>query len=66
MQHVGHVLSFSYKDPCANFDRRQVRGPIARLAMPKNPEHVTALEVAAGGKLAHVAVDTDRVGAVLT
>lgn len=66
MGNMGNVLSFNYQDPSPNFNRRQVRGPIARLATPKDPAHTTALEVAAGGKLGHVAVDTDKVGAMIS
>jgi chromosome segregation ATPase len=62
MGRLGHVLEFSYQDPSPDFNRREVRGPIARLATPKDPKHATALEVAAGGKLGHVVVDTDKAG----
>lgn len=65
MRHIGHIVGFEYRDPCPGFDRRKVRGPIARLATPKDPKHTTALEVAAGGKMGHVAVDNDKTGMLL-
>ena len=62
MRHIGHIVDFKYEDPGPGFDRRKVRGPIARLATPKDPKHTTALEVAAGGKMGHIAVDNDKTG----
>lgn len=63
---LGHILNFAYSDPRQGFDRRTVKGVLARLARVKDPTHATALEVAAGGKLSHIVVDTDHVGMLLT
>jgi structural maintenance of chromosome 2 len=56
-------LSFSYDDPCPNFDRKKVRGLVANLITIPN-EHedkANALEVCAGGKLKQIVVDTGEV-----
>lgn len=63
---IGHILNFAYNDPRQGFDRRTVKGVLARLVRVKDPTHATALEVAAGGKLSHIVVDTDHVGMSLT
>ena len=59
---IGHMLNFAYNDPWPGFDRRSVKGVLARLVQLKETTHATALEVAAGPKLSHVVVDTDQVG----
>lgn len=53
-------LNFRYRHPGGDFDAAAVRGPIARLVRLKDPLDATALEVAAGGRLFQVVVDTDR------
>jgi len=55
-------LTFQYKDPERNFDRRQVKGVAAKLFRIKDEMFCTGLETAAGGKLYNVVVDTDLVG----
>ena len=50
-------LAFRYSDPVRGFDRSKVKGLIAKLIRVKQPEHSTALEVVAGGKLYQVVVD---------
>ncbi|CAN0291655.1 unnamed protein product, partial [Discosporangium mesarthrocarpum] len=58
-------LSFEYSNPERGFDRSRVKGFIARLVQVPNPAHATALEVAAGGKLYQVVVDTEVTGKLL-
>lgn len=52
-------LDFRYRHPGGDFQDSAVRGPIARLVRLKDPLAATALEVAAGGRLFQVVVDTD-------
>jgi len=59
------VLSFQYRDPERNFDRRKVKGVAAKLFSVKDDRFCTALETAAGGKLFNVVVDTEQVGKML-
>ncbi|KAI9031171.1 condensin subunit, partial [Hyaloraphidium curvatum] len=58
---------FSYSNPEPNFDRRQVKGLVAELVSlpPNNAQYSTALEIAAGGRLFNVVVDTEVVGSKL-
>lgn len=60
-------MEFIYSKPSPNFDSRSVKGVVAQLF--KVPEHnsqsVTALEVAAGGRLYNVVVDNEVTGAQL-
>ena len=44
-------VSFHYRDPVTNFDRRSVYGVVCRLMKLKDPKFATALEIAAGGKV---------------
>ncbi|KAM0935809.1 putative structural maintenance of chromosomes protein [Dioscorea sansibarensis] len=55
-------VQFSYRDPVANFDRSKVKGVVAKLIKVKDSSTMTALEVAAGGKLYNVVVDTENTG----
>ncbi|PKU80584.1 Structural maintenance of chromosomes protein 2-1 [Dendrobium catenatum] len=55
-------VEFSYRDPVKNFDRSSVKGVVARLIKIKDRSTMTALEVAAGGKLFNVVVDTESTG----
>ncbi|KAF3041813.1 Structural maintenance of chromosomes protein 2 [Didymella keratinophila] len=57
-------IDFSYSDPSPNFDRSKVKGLVAQLFTLKK-EHTaagTALEVAAGGRLYNVVVDSAATG----
>ncbi|EAZ14533.1 hypothetical protein OsJ_04455 [Oryza sativa Japonica Group] len=45
-----------------NFDRSKVKGVVARLIKIKDSSTATALEVAAGGRLYNVVVDTETTG----
>ncbi|KXS17946.1 structural maintenance of chromosome 2 [Gonapodya prolifera JEL478] len=58
---------FQYKDPSPNFDRSQVKGIVAELVSvpPKHKEASVALEIAAGGRLYNVVVETESVGSQL-
>lgn len=58
-------LKFQYKDPVRGFDRSKVKGLVANLINVSNPEHSTALEVVAGGKLFQVVVDEAITGKAL-
>lgn len=62
---VGHVLNVNYRSPGQHFDHAAVKGVLARLVRVKESRHALALEVAAGAKLYHLVVTTDRVGAPL-
>lgn len=55
-------FQFNYRDPITNFDRSTVKGVVARLITVKDKSTMTALEVAAGGKLFNVVVDTENTG----
>lgn len=58
-------LAFNYSDPVRGFDRSKVKGLVARLIKVKIPNHSTALEVVAGGKLYQVVVDEAITGKAL-
>jgi structural maintenance of chromosome 2 len=58
-------LDFKFADPEAKFDRRRVRGVVAKLMRVADPATATALEVVAGGKLFQVVVDTEVTGKAL-
>lgn len=53
------AYDFQYTDPRPKFDRRKVRGTVAKLVRVPDPTKATALEVAAGGRLYQVVVDND-------
>ncbi|XP_057952603.1 structural maintenance of chromosomes protein 2-1-like [Malania oleifera] len=55
-------VEFTYRNPVKNFDRSRVKGVVAKLIKVKDSSTVTALEVAAGGKLFNVVVDTENTG----
>ncbi|KAL2540044.1 Structural maintenance of chromosomes protein 2-1 [Abeliophyllum distichum] len=55
-------VDFSYNDPAKNFDRSRVKGVVAKLIKVKDRSAMTALEVAAGGKLDNIVVDTENTG----
>ncbi|XP_062092188.1 structural maintenance of chromosomes protein 2-1-like [Humulus lupulus] len=55
-------VQFTYRDPARNFDRSKVKGVVAKLIKVKDSSAMTALEVAAGGKLFNVVVDTENTG----
>ncbi|XP_060555176.1 LOW QUALITY PROTEIN: structural maintenance of chromosomes protein 2-like [Ruditapes philippinarum] len=55
-------LHFDYKNPEKNFDRSKVSGLVCKLIKVKDVKTATALEVAAGGKLYNVVVDTEQTG----
>jgi structural maintenance of chromosome 2 len=55
-------LNFDYASPSRDFDRSKVKGLVAKLVQIKDPAHATALEVAAGGKLYQVVVDSEVTG----
>lgn len=57
-------IDFSYSDPAPNFDRSRVKGLVASL-FTLEKEHTragTALEIAAGGRLYNVVVDSAATG----
>ncbi|KAJ8511986.1 hypothetical protein OPV22_002420 [Ensete ventricosum] len=55
-------VQFTYRDPIKNFDRSKVKGVVAKLIKVKDASTMTALEVAARGKLFNVVVDTEYTG----
>ncbi|PKA61743.1 Structural maintenance of chromosomes protein 2-1 [Apostasia shenzhenica] len=55
-------IQFNYRDPIKDFDRSRVKGVVARLITVKDSSTMTALEVAAGGKLFNVVVDSENTG----
>ena len=58
-------LDFRFRDPEANFDHGRVKGVVAKLVRVKDVSTATALEVAAGGKLYQVVVDTEATAKAL-
>eukprot|EP00937_MAST-01D_sp_MAST-1D-sp2_P000195 g195.t1 len=58
-------LEFQFSDPVRGFDRRKVKGAVAKLVQPKDPSACTALEVAAGGSLYQVVVDSAETSKLL-
>ncbi|KAJ4778790.1 Structural maintenance of chromosomes protein [Rhynchospora pubera] len=58
-------VNFSYHDPVKNFDRSKVKGVFAKLFQVKDSSTATALEVAAGGNLYFVVVDSEDTGKML-
>ncbi|KAK9829006.1 hypothetical protein WJX72_003368 [[Myrmecia] bisecta] len=58
-------MNFQYRDPERNFDRSKVKGVVATLVRIQDPTTTTALEVAAGGKLYQVVVDTEQTAKAL-
>ncbi|KAG5565500.1 hypothetical protein RHGRI_001405 [Rhododendron griersonianum] len=55
-------VDFTYRDPVKNFDRSKVKSVVAKLIKVKDSSTLTALEVAAGGKMFNVVVDTENTG----
>ncbi|KAK1284389.1 Structural maintenance of chromosomes protein 2-2 [Acorus calamus] len=55
-------VEFNYRDPVKSFDRAKVKGVVAKLIKVKDRSNAIALEVAAGGKLYNVVVDTEETG----
>ncbi|XP_043480727.1 structural maintenance of chromosomes protein 2 [Leptopilina heterotoma] len=55
-----HQLRFNYKDPEPNFRRESVKGLVCQLITLRDHRSAYALEVAAGGKLYNVIVDTEN------
>lgn len=55
-------VEFTYRDPERNFDRSRVKGVVAKVFKVKDSSTVVALEVAAGGKLFNIVVDTEHTG----
>ena len=59
------AINFEFQDPERNFDRRRVKGTVAKLVHVEDAAATTALEVAAGGKLYQVVVDTEETAKAL-
>ncbi|MQL94958.1 hypothetical protein Taro_027621 [Colocasia esculenta] len=55
-------VEFTYRDPVKNFDKSKVKGVVAKLIKVQDCSAMTALEVAAGGRLYNVVVDTEDTG----
>ena len=58
-------LDFRFRDPEAGFDRGRVKGVVAKLVQIADVQNATALEVAAGGKLFQVIVDSEATAKAL-
>ncbi|XP_057332971.1 structural maintenance of chromosomes protein 2 [Microplitis mediator] len=58
-------LRFEYSDPELNFNRKSVKGLVCTLFSLKDRNAAYALEVAAGGKLYNVIVDTEKTSKAL-
>ncbi|CAN4080744.1 unnamed protein product [Withania somnifera] len=58
-------IDFTYSDPVKKFNRSRVKGVVAKLIKVKDSSAMTALEVAAGGKLFNIVVDTEDTGKLL-
>lgn len=58
-------LDFRFRDPEAGFERSKVKGVVAKLVRVKDTSNATALEVAAGGKLYQIVVDTEATAKAL-
>ncbi|KAL0051178.1 hypothetical protein WJX82_003135 [Trebouxia sp. C0006] len=58
-------VNFQYRDPERGFNRGKVKGVVAKLVHLQDPTTTTALEVAAGGKLYQVVVDSDTTAKAL-
>lgn len=59
------AVNFDFKDPSRGFDRSKVKGVVAKLVRVADPKTTTALEVAAGGKLYQVVVDSEQTAKAL-
>jgi structural maintenance of chromosome 2 len=59
------AVKFDFRDPERNFDRDRVKGVVAKLVRVQDPKVTTALEVAAGGKLYQIVVDTEQTAKAL-
>ncbi|NP_001154943.1 structural maintenance of chromosomes 2 [Nasonia vitripennis] len=55
-------LRFYYKDPKPNFNRASVKGLVCKSITVKDRKAAYALEIAAGGRLYNVMVDSDQTG----
>ena len=55
-------FEFDYASPSKNFDRSKVKGLVAKMVKVKDEQASTALEIAAGGRLYNVIVDTEKTG----
>ncbi|CAM4884798.1 unnamed protein product [Rotaria socialis] len=66
MRRQNHQLDFQYTNPTPNFDRaKHVHGLVATLFNINDKKYAQALELAAGGKLFNVVVDTDETSKLL-
>ncbi|XP_051153235.1 structural maintenance of chromosomes protein 2 [Leptopilina boulardi] len=55
-----HQVRFNYRDPEPNFRRESVKGLVCHLISLRDHRSAYALDVAAGGKLYNVIVDTEN------
>lgn len=60
-----HQLRFDYQNPHPNFDRQTVKGLVCTLFKLKDKRTAYALDMAAGGKLYNVVVDTEKTSKAL-
>lgn len=62
LSHQLHRLDLDYVSPSPSFDRRSVKGIVAKLISVRDESSCRALEVCAGGKLFNVVCDTESTG----
>ena len=62
---VSSSVQFRYTDPEPGFDRSRVKGVVAELIEVREERYSQAVEVAAGGKLYQVVVDSEKTGELL-
>eukprot|EP00968_Pinguiococcus_pyrenoidosus_P020950 scaffold2618_cov240-Pinguiococcus_pyrenoidosus.AAC.13 len=58
-------LTFEFRNPTKSFDRSKVKGLVAQLITLREPQTASAIEMAAGGKLYQVVVDTAQTAQAL-
>jgi len=59
---LSRFVNFTYQSPSSSFDRSRVKGLVGRLIKVKDEAMTTAIEVAAGGRLYQLVVDTEKTG----
>eukprot|EP00939_MAST-03C_sp_MAST-3C-sp1_P002738 g2738.t1 len=59
---LSRFVNFTYHRPSASFDPSRVKGLVGRLVKVKDASMTTAVEVAAGGRLYQLVVDSEKTG----
>lgn len=58
-------LRIEYRDPIEHFDRNRIKGIVADLIRIRDDEYILPLDIAAGGKLRQLVIDTHETGKLL-